>query len=57
MEIKILPEVLEDDRLGVVESGSFVDDRFVVLVQFAVSDLRFGRVGLDFLDVDLDSRY
>ena len=48
--------MLEDGRLDVVESDSFVDDRFVALVQFAVSGPRFGRVGLDFLDVDLDSR-
>ena len=43
-----------DGRLDAVESDSFVDDRFVVLVQFAVSDPRFEGAGLDFLDVDLD---
>ena len=49
-----LPEVPVDGRLDAVESDSFVDDRFVVLVQFAVPDPRFEGAGLDFLDVDSD---
>ena len=48
--------MLEDGRLGVVESDSFVDDILVALVQFAVSDPQFEDAGLDYLGVDSDSR-